>query len=347
MTTATGPRARLEELDALRGIGALAVVIFHYSVRFHELFPKARHVPFAFAGGNYRVYLFFALSGFAIFFTLERLKSVGDFMVGRFARLYPAYWTAILLTLAAEYLGDVRALEIPYTAVIANFTMFQGFAFLPAVDGAYWTLTAELAFYFCALGAWTFFGLRHVERLLIGWLALKWLWWLAPDIPERLIMLLLLRYVCFFAIGILAYRVWSGQRSWRQQVPTLAVLFLTSYVLDGREMFLIILALLAIFHAVLNGWLRFLCIRPLLWLGSISYSLYLVHQHIGFVIMLQTDAAGIAPDYGFALAFLSAICLAVLLNRYVEEPANRAIRNWWKQRGAKSPAANSDAREAG
>ena len=42
---------RLTELDALRGIGALCVLIFHYSTRFHELFPQAAHVPFSFPGG--------------------------------------------------------------------------------------------------------------------------------------------------------------------------------------------------------------------------------------------------------------------------------------------------------
>ena len=69
---------RLTELDALRGIGALCVLVFHYSTRFHELFPQAQHVPFSFPGGNYRVLLFFTISGFAIFFTLDRIGTVGS-----------------------------------------------------------------------------------------------------------------------------------------------------------------------------------------------------------------------------------------------------------------------------
>ena len=68
-------RARLTELDALRGIGALCVLIFHYSTRFHELFPQAAHVPFSFPGSNYRVLLFFTISGFAIFFNASRTKA--------------------------------------------------------------------------------------------------------------------------------------------------------------------------------------------------------------------------------------------------------------------------------
>ena len=336
MTTQVLPRARLQELDALRGLGALGVVIFHYSVRFHELFPAARHVPFAFAGGNYRVYLFFAISGFAIFFTLDKIRSVADFIVARVARLYPTYWVAISLTLAAEYLGDVRTLEIPYTAVVANLTMFPGFAFLPAVDGAYWTLTVELAFYICMVSFWVVFGFRRMEWLLAGWIGVRWIWWAVPDMPERIIMILLLRYICFFGVGMIAYRVWSGQRRWIEQLPILAFLFATTLAIDGPSLSLIALTLTGIFFALMRGWLHFLRVRPLLWLGTISYSLYLIHQHIGFVIMLKADQAGLAPGYGFAMAVATALLLAILINRLIEEPANRLVRRWWKQRGTRA-----------
>jgi len=115
-------RGRLTELDALRGIGALCVLIFHYSTRFHELFPQASHVPFSFPGGNYRVLLFFTISGFAIFFTLDRIRTVADFVVNRFARLYPAYLVAMLLTLSIEYLAHATQLLIGPVAIFANFT---------------------------------------------------------------------------------------------------------------------------------------------------------------------------------------------------------------------------------
>ena len=136
MAGSSPSRARLTELDALRGIGALCVLVFHYSTRFHEIFPQASHVPFTFPGGNYRVLLFFAISGFAIFFTLERIGSVADFAINRFARLYPAYLVAMLLTLLIEYLAHATRLLIGPAALLANFTMLQGFAFVPEVDGA-------------------------------------------------------------------------------------------------------------------------------------------------------------------------------------------------------------------
>ncbi|MFD1106867.1 acyltransferase family protein [Sphingobium olei] len=323
---------RLSELDALRGLGALCVLIFHYSTRFHELFPQAAHVPFSFPGGNYRVLLFFTISGFAIFFTLDRIRTVSDFFVNRFARLYPAYLTAMMLTLGIEYLAHATRLLIGPAAILANVTMLQGFAFMPEVDGAYWTLTVEIAFYFCMIALWKFVGLRRLEPALAGWLALRWLWWLWPDMPERLIMLLVLRYAPFFMLGMLAYRLWSGQRTARQQAPYAVLALLSLATMETWDVTLMGGVLLVAFLGLIRGRLRFLAVRPLLWLGGISYSFYLIHQHVGFVVMLELARAGYSPWIGFTAAFIVALALGFAINRLVERPAADAILRWWKRR---------------
>ena len=336
-------RPRLRELDALRGIGALAVLVFHYSTRFHDLFPRAAHVPFGFFSGNYRVLLFFAISGFAIFFTLDRLERAADFVMNRASRLFPAYWVAILLTLSVEHLGHVSALEVPPLAILANFSMLEGFVFLPAVDGAYWTLTVEIGFYACMLGLWASPWRDRMEPVLLFWLALKWLMVLWPGMPERIVMILVLRYIPFFAIGMLFYRIWAGQRTARAQLPYFAVVLGTIAMLESRDILIASLLLLAIFAAMLAGWLRFLCVQPLMWLGGISYSLYLVHQHVGFVVMLKGSDWGIDPWIGFAAALAIALGLGTVLNRSVERPAQRAIEKWWKARRGSSVSARAGA----
>jgi len=326
-------RTRLTELDALRGIGALCVLVFHYSTRFHELFPQASHVPFSFPGGNYRVLLFFTISGFAIFFTLDRIGTVADFIVNRFARLYPAYLVAMLVTLSIEYLAQATQLLVGPFAILANLTMLQGFAFIPEVDGAYWTLTVEIAFYFCMVSIWKWIGLRHLEPTLVVWLILRWVMQLWPDIvPERVVMLLVLRYTPFFIIGMLAYRIWAGQRSWQQQAPYAALALLSIATMETWDVTIVGLVLMATFAALIRNHLRFLAIRPLVWMGGISYSFYLIHQHVGFVVMLEIARAGYSPWIGFAAAFLVALTLGTLINRLVERPVGEIIPRWWKKR---------------
>ncbi|HEX7876060.1 MAG TPA: acyltransferase [Sphingobium sp.] len=327
-------------MDALRGIGALCVLTFHYSTRFHELFPQAAHVPFSFPGGNYRVLLFFTISGFAIFFTLDRIGSVADFVVNRVARLYPAYLVAMLLTLSIEYLARASQLLIGPKAILANVTMLQGFAFLPEVDGAYWTLTVEIAFYFCMIGLWKWVGMKRLEPAMLAWLALRALYGLWPDMPERIVMLFVLRYVPFFIIGMLSYRVWARQRSWRQQAPYAALALASVATMESWDVTLAACLLLAGFAALIAGRLRFVGLSPLVWMGGISYSFYLIHQHVGFVVMLKMTEAGYSPWSGFAAAFLVALILGTAINRLVERPAGEAILGWWRRRrSARQPEA--------
>jgi len=95
--------SRIVELDALRGLAALAVVAFHYTTLYGELYGHSTQPPVSFGFGNYGVHLFFLISGFVIFMTLERTRTAMDFVVSRFSRLFPAYWVAILMSAAVVY----------------------------------------------------------------------------------------------------------------------------------------------------------------------------------------------------------------------------------------------------
>ncbi|MEV0347942.1 acyltransferase [Nonomuraea sp. NPDC050680] len=141
-TTAPAP-ARLAWLDALRGIGALAVVAEHLLPWF---LPALR--PYWFSLGVYGILVFFLVSGYIIPTSLERHGDVRTFWVSRAFRLYPLYLAVAALVLAAAWWVPIRG-EVPRdgTAVAAHATMLLDVVGVGGVADTMWTLSYEMVFY--------------------------------------------------------------------------------------------------------------------------------------------------------------------------------------------------------
>jgi peptidoglycan/LPS O-acetylase OafA/YrhL len=90
-----------------------------------------------------------------------------------------------------------------------------------------------------------------------------------------------------------------------------------------------------------TGRLQWLVSRPLLWLGSISYALYLIHQNIVYWLIHRLTSAGWSLPAATLAALALALALAHALRNLVEEPGQLAIKRWWKRR--QQPAAITSA----
>ena len=144
---------RLAFIDTLRGIAVLAVLVQHVFEVIVEKHPTGAyywpiHDVFGYYMnfGRFGVVLFFFVSGFVIPFSFpDSATPVRDFTISRFFRLYPAYWTSLLVGLVTMQLLDSKV--YPLWQVAANVTMLQTFVNVPNLWVFYWTLAIELLFY--------------------------------------------------------------------------------------------------------------------------------------------------------------------------------------------------------
>ena len=191
--------SRLVEVDALRGLAALAVVLFHYTTRFTQLFEANSLPTFSFPDGHYGVNLFFIISGFVILMTLEKTSRPMDFVVSRFSRLFPAYWVAILLTFTLTHLLGLPGKLVDTATAFGNLIMIHGLFGIPHVDGVYWTLEVELLFYCGMFLLYRFQRLHLIHHALLGLLALRLAYFglergFGIDLPWTISRLLILKY---------------------------------------------------------------------------------------------------------------------------------------------------------
>jgi peptidoglycan/LPS O-acetylase OafA/YrhL len=341
MTIARG--SRLAEIDSLRGLAALSVVLFHYTTRIGEVYGENATPSWGFPQGHYGVNLFFVISGFVIFMTLERTHRPMDFVVSRFSRLYPAYWAAVALTFLITLALGLPGKTVPVGAALANLSMVHGFFGVPHVDGVYWTLEVELLFYAWMLALYCAGALRRVHSVLSALVALQAAYVMARltlgiDLPWKVERFLILRYIPWFTLGVCVHLL-VRPRGRQDRQPSLLLGAFSLGVLalaEGRGVALLASVLSALVWGAASGRMPWLKHGLLVWLGAISYTLYLLHENIGWSVQLWLRAHGWPIDATVPVALIVSIVLASALTALIERPAMEAIRRRWAR--VRSPA---------
>lgn len=357
----------------MRAIAALMVIALHASERFHAQFPAMpmegviKEFVARFDFGRAGVVLFFAISGFVIPSSLRPGDAVSKFPTRRFFRLYPAYWLSILTGLGAVYWlwGEGPSLK----TVLLNVTMLQRFVGGEDVLGLYWTLQIELMFYvICAL-LWSL-GLIERTRLLAAvalCAAVYWYFSLASGLglyhwflPLRPTFdgyhLEWFAYLSIMFMGASCRRHFTGDMSGVWFTGLTAFVWLAAQPATGIYFFMNNIA--PDFVAMKYGayaiglWAFFILafvvrIRhpAMVWLGRISYSLYLQHpvaiSLTAWLLMRSGSQRLSTVGLSILVATSATIVLAALSYKFVEAPCialsdrlTRRVSAWT----AKTPA---------
>ncbi|GGG08821.1 acyltransferase [Dokdonia pacifica] len=326
---------RIKELDAFRGLAALGVVLYHYTTIYSKDFgvESSLYFPHGWLG----VPFFFILSGFVITLTIERCTSGWQFLKKRFIRLYPTFWICILITLGVIWITKSQSIDPmfdrPVIDILFNFTMFHELLKFHHVDGAYWSLLPELLFYL--LMAFLFM-IKKVDKILLYNGALLVICLIHYFFPIPIISRLLdLNYVLLFMIGICFYRIYMSKGKPALYLHALIIanlslaIALYSVVRPHLELTILLISfpIIVLFFYVFV-YLKFEILgrsKFLLFLGFVSYPLYLVHQLVGYIFMLFFDKH-MDRSISILLTTSIAVLIATVITYYIEPPLKRIIK---------------------
>ena len=346
---------RLAFLDGVRAVAALVVVFQH---TFEMLFPAFRQMTgTVFSFGQAGVTAFFLVSGFIIPFSLERVNDFKKFWIGRFFRLFPLYWSSLLV--ATVFLLTIHANKDPGqdgnfvrslpTSFLINMTMLQRYFGAPNAVGAYWTLGVELTFYALCSLLFLIKLNRHTFWVLLCFSAYFYFQIFRHHGPGIYFGSRMMTMGTFFA-GTLLYRYWSGATTLRTALLGLAIFV-------GPAVLYPFVSLLRGAHspdpmtfAVLSGtiggylvfsafFLRRETVFPA-WLtkaGEISYSIYLMHATL---LLLAIVFHG---RIGSILTLILTIPVSMLTYHKIEAPAMKFGRALMKRGSAPLEAKPAEA----
>lgn len=351
MTAAPRPAVapgRLALLDALRGVAALSVVVYHVygqNLARHARAPLPEPLHALFTHGYLGVYVFFVLSGFVI------AHSVGDGpitagYVGRFAlrrslRLDPPYWAAIaaavaVAALAGPQLGQPRALPSP-AALGAHVLYLQQALGYDHILGVFWTLCLEIQFYLAyvllLLAARRLAGGRAwalaLPLLAVGLLA-------GAEVVALPRALFVWAWPFFFLGVVTAWALGgrAGRPAWAAVVAATLVVARAWPLATGVAVATAAVLYLAGQPRAGGSRLRTVTLgRALQGLGTISYSLYLTHLLVGAksarlgIRLLGGGPLGAGAVVALLLGCVAvSVAAAVVMYALVERPAQRLSR---------------------
>ena len=350
-------RRHIDELQSLRGVAALIVAVSHIS-SIYSLSPVVRIAIDAVCNAHASIVVFFVLSGYVLTGSLLRRglssSSVKGFYVGRLFRLFPALWVASAVSALFLFLYPglmirpapsnwfvlylhpfpsgveliLAALAIDKSLIMPVWTIF-----IELAGSALMPLMVAISLVKSRLYSWMLLGMGLAAYTL-------------AHAPHRLDSL---AYLFDFALG-----TWLASRNWKLFFgKSLPMIFSAAFALiffrfvwfairyghpmplnfeygdplpmlvEGIAAFFLIGAL-----ASEHGRVRLLRSPWAIWLGNISYSLYLIHFPVAILVAKilsrvfsdgtsATTAAAVLMTSGLAISF----SLAFLMYRFIEIPS--------------------------
>jgi peptidoglycan/LPS O-acetylase OafA/YrhL len=351
----SAPNERLVFIDSLRGLAATAVATYHIH-RYgplHEAADSLIPEPLAviFEHGWMGVQVFFVISGFVIAYSVRAAlitpRYLANFALRRSIRLDPPYWTTIAVVLLLFSLGGPLNQVDPLTDAPATGQLLAHPFYLQDILGhgnvsvGFWSLCIEVQFYLLlvvALGIAQWCGRKWGQRsgnaetasflLLTGPLAL---FSLAQYDPGGRFDVWIVHFFCMFFLGVLAFMTYQRRLAPAWFWGYVALMLLRLGISWSLEIACATVAGVTIYAAGKTGGLNRWLAHPVLqYFGRISYSLYLIHYPVSWLVVgigyQLTGTAALPALVWHALALGLSIAAAHVLHCCVEAPSMALAR---------------------
>ncbi|WP_316804876.1 acyltransferase [Pedobacter nototheniae] len=264
------PLHRLKNIDFLRGIAALSVTYFHLSGSTFVSQELGKTGKFGYLG----VEIFFIVSGFIIPISMNnrnfQLSQTPGFLLKRMARISPPYLIIIILSLILILLSKRPFPN--FKTIISHIGYLNDVLGLKWISPVFWTLAIEFQFYIFLGLSYNFMVKNNYGTLVLFALILF--------LSSFTTSAYLPYWFSMFALGILTFKkLYLNLNIYIFWISVAIICIFTFYHNGFPEALISLFTVLFILYVRIN--VTNLFTKLILWLGTISYSLYLTHWDFG------------------------------------------------------------------
>jgi len=338
-------------MDGFRGIAILLVVLYHAYTRWPRLIPYGdKYANFILAHyGWLGVELFFMISGFVIYMTLEKCTTFSEFIFRRWLRLFPGMLVASIGIYATARFFNERPSGIPRLIDIFPGLLFIDPAWISKslnfqigmLEGVFWSLFVEVKFYVIFGAIYFSFRKRYLkESLAIFYLSCIVISMIS-NITHANILLSIShilnfnlsgRFYGWFLIGAFYYELYE-KFSPKKMAYLIVISCITSVYADSvGDLKIILLSAILILIFISSLYIRriqvLLSSNVILYFGFISYPFYLIHENL-MISMIRKIGTKWRPLPDFLIPVIPVAIISIiayLLAAYAEPFARRRIK---------------------
>lgn len=305
------------QIEGLRGAAASLVVVYHVFFRFKELYLNQNIGVLNYLGGLGAI-TFLILSAYLISGKKIDEFSLLQWYKKKFVRLWPLYAIAVTVIFALLRIFQLPEKQLSMIDYLLNLFCINGFIGAQYVDGAHWYITTLISL-IVIVGVLKKIGRIEKITVLVAWLfGMIFIRFLGSNLIYKILGG---GYAGIFVCGISLFNLLNSTDVHRKRhlIP-LVLGSLYTFRMAGTERGIECIIAMIIVALVVKERLSPLNNKVLVYIGGMSYSLYLIHQQVAYVIEYNIYLyLGYYSIWCAVITFFSVFILGDLFHRLVEK----------------------------